>query len=111
MNLAWRAWTIAGKFNSAENCWEDLPDDGIYHVVVYFQKNGRVLRRPLSGQDYYFCQRREGRADLIGSSNHAPSETRRRYPGAVLKRGMWTDDYEYARISDEAMEAREWPSS
>lgn len=104
MKVTWRAWTESGCFDSSEHEFEDLPDDGILFIMVYYaNEKGRIVRRQLSGDDWYFCQRKPGRADLIGSNRHDPESTARRYPGCIIKRGKWTDDLTFQEVQLEAM--------
>lgn len=103
MNLAWRAWTKVGVVDSGSHRWEDLPDDGVYFVMTYYRnERGAIMRRQVSGDDWFFLWRQPGKADLIGSNRDSPEENQRRYPGCILKRGKWVDDLTFQAIVREA---------
>ena len=84
----------------------ELPDDGVLEIVVYFD-DGR--RNFLGAMDYYFyAPHADG--PIYGSDIHTTAdEIRRRYPGAVVKRGKWVPEATMARVTAEALDAK-WDS-
>lgn len=106
--VGWLAWYTEGRrYSSDETAWDDLPDDGALLFVVYFDRTtpgGVRHKRILSGADYYFRQ-----GPLLADTNDPPDEIRRRYPGAVIKRGKWTTDDDMARVLAEAKSAMTQP--
>jgi len=83
--------------------WEDLPDDGLLGIRWYEDKfkepdpNGNTVRIGLkmTGMDYYFQAPGPNGiimgADIDHREVDRKEEIQRRYPGAVVKRGKWTD--------------------
>jgi hypothetical protein len=56
----------------------------------------------MSGDDWYWKT-----GDIYAhGSNTTREEIERRYPGASVKRGMWTTDAEMQRVGAEMAEAR-----
>ncbi len=110
--IGWRAWYADGAvFDNAKTEWDDLPADGVITIVVYFDQpapSGAPLRRILDSSDWYF-RAPDGGDWIYGHNNDDPEETKRRYPGASLKRGRWTTDCRIKEIETAAMQARNQP--
>ncbi len=88
----WNAfYTSRRRFTSDDHEWADLPDDGILGVIEW----AGVQRHAIYGFDWYFHQPETG---LIGGNDDDPEEIVARYPGAVLKRGMWLPYDEWLKI-------------
>lgn len=93
--MRWRAWYVGGRVLDSRDCaWDDLPDDGVL-VVVQFHDDG--TRRFAAGDDWYFML--DG---TLAHNSDTRAENERRYPGAVLKRGMWASDDEFGRAVEVA---------
>lgn len=93
--MRWRIWYDGGRFFDSESMsWEELPEDGVQLVVVYLPKG----QRHISGCDFYF----KADGDILGGNSDSEVSIRRRYSGAVIKRGRWTSDEEIGRIKQEA---------
>ena len=107
----WRAYYVGGlTFSSEEDEWADLPDDGLLVVVIYTERESldgdiHVHRRIRAGFDWYF---HVPDSDLYAANNDEPDEIRKRYPGAILKRGKWAGEEEYRTVYETA-EASEPP--
>lgn len=104
----WRAWYTNGRtFNSDDDAWSDLPHDGVLVIVVYLDEysgadDGVQHRYILDGSDWYFHVPDEG---IIGSNSDSASEILERYPGALLKRGKWTDPETFRAVKQAAVES------
>lgn len=111
--IGWRAWYAdESRYDSKATRWEDLPDDGVLVVVLYFDENrpdGKPLRRINSGVDWYF--RAKGLKGFIyGQNNDTPEENKKRYGDDILlKRGKWADDSMMHRAEREASAAVDCP--
>jgi hypothetical protein len=95
-----RAWYTEGRvFDGASfEDWRALPDDGVLTVMLWF---GNGTRRVEQGNDFYWAT-----PDGIWAHSDEPQdEIERRYPGASVKRGMWTTDAEMERVAAEAIGA------
>jgi hypothetical protein len=106
--LVWKAWYRDGKaFCSTGTKWAELPDEGVLGVVIVFDEisPGTEVRqrRMMAGSDLYWaCEIGEHWTLCEGSHEDRPEE---RYPGAVIKRGVWTSDEEMQRVNEEM---RDW---
>lgn len=82
----WRVWYDDKSIHRSQaTVWRNLPKDGALAVMLDFSDG---TRRVMSGADYYFRQ-----AEIFGcSTNETEEEVARRYPGAEIIRGKWTDD-------------------
>lgn len=103
--VRWRAWYVGGEVHDGSSFedWQRLPDDGVLYVLLGFSDR---THRNENGDDWYW-------ATPDGVYAHDTRQTReeieRRYPGASIKRGMWTTDAEMMRAHDEAQAlAAEW---
>ena len=96
----WRAWYVGGQVfdGKAFDDWCVLPEDGVLTVMLWHRDG---TRRVMQGNDFYFATP----GGVYGHNDHPQAETERRYPGVSIKRGMWTTDAEYVRITTEAMES------
>jgi hypothetical protein len=96
----WRAWFVGGDTLDGQTFadWQALPDDGVLSVMLWFADG---TRRVMQGNDFYFVTPN----GVFGHNDHPQEETERRYPGASVKRGMWTTDAEMNRVAAEAMGA------
>jgi hypothetical protein len=106
--VAWKAWYHGGRaFCSTGAPWEDLPDEGVLGVVMVFDEKSPgtdvQMRRMMAGSDLYWGCEIGGHFTLCeGSHEDLPQE---RYPGASVKRGVWTSDEEMSRVNEEM---RDW---
>lgn len=94
----WQVWYDDKSIHRSQTtAWSDLPKDGVLVVMLYFSDG---TRRVMSGADYYFQQ-----ADIFGcSTNETEEEVRRRYSGAEIIRGKWTDDATMDWVNKQLME-------
>lgn len=108
MNVeGWRAYYTDGRaFDSATHDWVDLPDDGLLVLVIYYDRwsgDGTVQQRmTLDGDDHYF---HVPGTELFGCNNDPIEEIERRFPGAVVKRGKWTEATEFYYTKERARSA------
>lgn len=95
--VAWKAWYRGGQsFCSPGTEWEDLPNEGVIAVAIRFD-NG--MHRVMTGSDYYWMVEILGKTTFCqGLHEDKPAE---RYPGASIKRGVWTSDEEMQQILQE----------
>lgn len=102
--VGWRCWyTDDRHFNSEQDEWGELPDDGVLCVKLYYDEfadNGETrYTLLLDGHDHYF---HVPETDLFGSSNDPVEEIHERYPGAIVKRGKWAPAEEFYSTKDRA---------
>lgn len=99
----WRVWYDDGTvYDSCRRDWAGLPDDGLLVKMLYYDDGTRQIQQ---GADYYFvAPHAEG--DIHGASSAPLEVIRRRYPGAIVKRGRWAPDGYYRRICEEAHSSR-----
>ena len=99
--IGWRVWVDGGLiFDSREHTWEDVPGDGIIEMYVY--KEGDY-RESLCGHTYYYiAPHLEG--FIYDSDNDPPDKIKKRYPGAIVKRGKRVPSEVMFRIQKEAAE-------
>jgi hypothetical protein len=92
--VAWKAWYRGDlAFCSTGYEWEDLPDEGVVGVVIVFDD---ATRRNMTGSDFYWMATILGQPTLCqGLHDDNPAE---RYPGASIKKGVWTTDDEMRRV-------------
>lgn len=98
--VRWRAWYVGGQVFDGESFedWRRLPDDGVLEVLVMFEGERRTSRF-MSGNDRYWST-----PDGVWAHSDDPhDEIAERYPGASIKRGMWTTDAEMNRVHVEAV--------
>lgn len=90
---SWRVWLDDGSTIEGATIDEFalVPDDGLLGMLLrYVGGGGRVC----SGSDYYWAF--PGLADTVyAHGNDNPAD---RYPGAIIKRGRWTDDITQAQV-------------
>ena len=88
--VAWKAWYRGGQaFCSAGSEWADLPDEGVIGVTIVYSDE---TRRFMTGSDFYWVADIMGKATFCqGLHDDFPE---RRYPGAIIKKGVWTTDEE-----------------
>ena len=102
----WRVYYTDGReYDSTETSWADLPDDGVLLLRLYYDRHtdgGVRYTKSLSGDDHYFHV--PGTA-LFGCNNDPIDEIEARYPGAIVKRGMWTTQDDMWRVKDAARAA------
>lgn len=100
--IAWKAWFSGGRsWCSSGTPWEDLPEEGVIGVVIVFDDG---TRRNMTGSDMYWMVELLGKPTLCqGLHDDRPAE---RYPGASIKRGVWTSDEEMRRVLHEMGEWR-----
>lgn len=106
-----RAWYADGSVHTAPpGHWAALPDDGVLAVVLYFDEqtpSGHPLRRTMMGHDFYFKAPGPFGVIFAEATYTTTDNIARRYPGAEIKLGMWTDDDTIQRIQEEASNSRE----
>lgn len=97
----WRVWYVGGDTIEGRSfaAWKRLPDDGVLTVMLW---HGDGTRRVEQGNDSYFATP-DG---VFGHNDETVEQIEARYPGASVKRGMWTTDAEMARVAAEAIEAQ-----
>lgn len=84
----WRAYFTGGVIRTSKtvNRWNDLPQDSMLGLVVYFLDN---KKRRFTGGDYYYVNVQQ---DKYGCDKGDAVSLALKYPGAFLIRGVWTDD-------------------
>lgn len=95
-----RAWYTEGRVFDGHGFedWQQLPADGALEFVVGFEGERRTSRF-MSGNDTYWATP----GGVWAHSDDPHTEVVARYPGASVKRGMWTTDTEMGRIHAEAV--------
>lgn len=109
--VGWRAWYRGGRvYDSKTTAWADLPDDGVIQIYLFMDERDKTSRMPyrrgMACSDYYWYVPGE---DVYGSCNAdemLPTEIIRRYPGALIKKGRWVSEQEYADVMLESYETR-----
>ena len=104
----WAAWLVGGVTVEGRSFkdWQRLAPDGfLYGAVGWTGEDGRRYGRQMGGNDRYWMTP-DG---VVGHSDDPASEIAERYPGASVKRGMWTTEAEVMRAHDESVAwLREW---
>lgn len=92
--IAWKAWYRGGEAYCSAGCrWEDLPEEGVLGVSILFDNDNR---RFMTGSDHYWMVDILGEPTLCqGLHDDKPAK---RYPGASIKRGVWTSDEEMQTV-------------
>lgn len=108
--VVWRVWYTEGRvFDGASGEeFAALPEDGFLGMVVCYPDG---TRRVMSGDDYYWTA--PGDAGPIyahGTWNLSPEIIMRRYPGASIKLGRWTDEETIRRVNAEMMAYAPYPT-
>ena len=87
-----RGWRIYYEdettWDSRRGSWVGAPDDGVTHVIVFFEDRdgeGRPTRLVMAGNNSYFS---DG-AQLFGCNQSTKEHNRGRYPKAEVKLGKW----------------------
>lgn len=106
--IGWRAWYANGsEYDSAVTRWEDLPDDGVLVVMLYFDDK---TRRIMDSSDWYFRIRHKSGDFIYGENNGSPEENKKRYGESIsLKRGKWTTEKLMRDSQKEAMQTKDCP--
>lgn len=86
-----------------DGSWDSAPPDGVLSVVVYHEKDGKIVRFTHDGHEWYFWDS----TGLIGSNSDSIEENKKRYPDCIFKRGRWIDTVEMHRIQAEAADDRD----
>jgi hypothetical protein len=94
--IGWRAWYESAEYNSADHTFDDLPDDGLQQIQLFYD-DGR--KRNISGSDYYWITD-NGEGTIFAQGQTPPDPAR--YPDAVIIMGKWTSEENYFRIEVEA---------
>lgn len=95
----WRAWvwnTATGRieeYNSVDHTWVAVPEDGFVAKMLYNEDGTRQVQH---GMDYYYEM--ETRLGVIQGTAMPREDLARRYPRAVVKRGMWLPDHVYESV-------------
>lgn len=121
MIIGWRAWyEIADGwivYDSNMMAWEDLPDDGMLALRWYEDTEkpnnpGIPNGLKLTGVDYYFMapgpQGEIMGGDIDRREINVKEEIKQRYPGAVVKRGKWTDPDTFDSAWQDVKAAQTW---
>ncbi len=95
--IGWSVWYEDSFYTSHDTRWGDLPDDGV-QVMYLYKSDGRRLH--CSGDSSYF----HVPPDVWGSNRDEPNEVRKRYPGAIVKRGKWTSLEKLQAIEKKAVD-------
>ena len=103
--MAWKAWYTGGRnFCSDGMPFEDLPRDeclGFMLLMDEVTDGGVRYRRHMSGSSWYWMW--DGpQGEVYGEGDEGDVEER--YPGAVVIRGKWTTETEFARPQKAAMD-------
>lgn len=90
--VRWKVWYTEGRTfeGSSGEEFAALPDDGFIGMTICYPDG---TRRVASGDDYYWTA--PGDAGPIyahGTNNLSPEIIAKRYPGASIKLGRWTDE-------------------
>ena len=113
--LGWAAWvdTKTGTeiYSSKETEWADLPDDGIIFIMLYKDEgDGQVEnltrythRENMSGVDHYFMAPHSSGMPIYGSNNDSITSIKKRYPGAIIKKGKWIPHELFQQIRMDAI--------
>jgi hypothetical protein len=106
--FAWKAWYRGGQsYCSTGTDWSELPEEGVLGIVVVFDEFSPGtevrLRRMVSGTDLYWACELAGEFTICQGSHDDKPE--KRYPGAEIKKGVWTSDDEMQRVN---AEMRDW---
>jgi hypothetical protein len=114
MAVAW--WYTEGRSGTFE-CqtdadfvaqWTALPDDGVLAFKFYFDAKAPTrLSQNLNGNDWYWIQPTDN-GIVFGHSDDTKEDILTRYPGALLKRGMWTTVNDIQRVISEQAAATYW---
>lgn len=106
--IGWRTWYADGKkYNSKDMRWNDLPDDGVLVIMLYFDNK---TRRIMDGSSWYFRVKDKSGGFIYGENDDSPEENRKRYGESIsLKRGKWTTEKIMQDFQKEAMDAKECP--
>lgn len=106
--IGWRVWYgDDSKYDSKNTRWEDLPDDGVVVVMLYFDNK---TRRIMDGSDWYFRAKHKSGDFIYGENSDSPEENRKRYgKGISLKRGQWTTEKIMYALQEEAMKTKDCP--
>jgi len=107
--IGWKAWYRGGRvFCSTGVDPSELPDDEMLGVMVAFDKKtpdgAQHYCRQLSGTDLYWYVEIEGEPTWCHGAHEDRPE--KRYPGAVIIRGIWTTDEEMQRVNAKMAEWR-----
>ena len=94
----WRAWFDDGSVYDSEETpeWSQVPEDAVLVRIIYYTDGTRQIQQ---GLGYYYEAPHHSGESIFGAGSNR-REIRRRYPGAVLKRGRWApDDYYRAAVA------------
>ena len=104
--VGWRVWVDGeGIYDSHNNTWDSVPSDGIIEMVTYKEGGYREM---FSGHDHYF-HAPHSKGTIYGCNNDSMDEIKRRYPGAVIKKGKWIPSEEMAKIQKDIAINYRWP--
>lgn len=102
--IAWKVWYVGGaSYCSTGYAWEDLPNDGVLGVKVFFDEHsagGVQLSRVMSGRDWFWRSPALDGKDIYGCNDDELEENKVRYPNGSWKRGKWTSDQEAHDVID-----------
>lgn len=92
MLLGWRIWYEDGRIikQTTFEEWVNADDDGLYGKMLYYDDEVKVPREIQLADWYYVAPHQYSNEFIHGTCNdNKIKETKKRYPGAVLKRGKW----------------------
>ncbi len=107
--ISWRAWYTGNRvFESTTTSWEDLPEEGLLRVNVYYRT--RPYHKKMQGRSLYWVEHMpegvvycyDDSADAI-ISKEAQENNR-------VKKGKWVPDVEFERVRHAADAARDAPN-
>lgn len=79
--------------------WEELPDDGILIKMLYFKDGTKEIQH---GLDFYY-EAPHPSGGIIRGAGMKEDQIVDRYPGAIIKRGIWSPNEFYHKAVEEAM--------
>lgn len=118
--VGWKAWYSGGhKYSAATTTWAELPETGVLLIQLYFDKRGKNSRLPYrqtySSDDYFWLKGDDMGAlsqAVVGSCRHeemTPEKIVEKYPGAIIKRGIWVSGEEFDAAMQDAAKDRFFP--
>ena len=93
--LGQRVWFTDGLVTT--DPWEEMPDDGVLIRMLYYESGKQIQH----GLDFYYEAAHH--SGVIRGAGMEKDKIEKRYPDAVIKRGIWAPDEYYQAILEEAM--------
>lgn len=99
--VGWMVWMdTQAIYDSRIHKWEDVPDDGIGIMVTYKEGGYREI---FQGHDHYF----HAPGGVIGLNDDTVEEIKARYPGAIVKKGIWLESEAFYNLQQTVL-AYKW---